>query len=104
MRTIVSKAQSCPARRAASRAFSSTTSRCIEWTAAPACWRISINRVQVEAVGASLVDIGHLLELFLHKGRAVRQQDPAGLQFAKQCHAVCIDEGDLGKIQHEAVS
>jgi hypothetical protein len=64
---------------------------------------MSVGRGTFERVGVSSVHIGHLFELFRHKGRAVRHQDPTGNQFAKEQDAVCINEGDVGKIEHEPV-
>src|SRR6266850_946880 len=103
-RTIVSNAHSCPARSAASRAFSSTTSPCVERMPSRACMAPPSNRTEFEAVWASPVHIGHLFELFCDKQGAARDTDQAGRQFANQCDAVCVDEGDAGKIEHEPVA
>ena len=65
---------------------------------------MSVGRCRFEELIASSVHIGHLFELLRHKGRAVRHQDPTGSEFAKEPDAVSIDEGDLGKIEHEPIS
>jgi hypothetical protein len=56
-----------------------------------------------EAAGTSSVHIGHVLELFRHKGRAIRHHDPTGGQLAKERESVRADERNVGKIEHQPI-